>query len=52
MPVMTWLEQLRRAWNYEETLHMRKIAEGYAQRAQMNGDVIKKTGEIISRESA
>lgn len=39
-------------WHHEEEVHMKKIAFHYANRAQMDGDVIKKTGEIIPKESA
>ncbi len=31
---------------------MRQIAEKYAQRQQMDGEVIKKTGEVVPRETA
>ena len=51
MSIINWLEQLRKAWHYEETLHMRKLAQRYANRAMMDGSVIKRTGEVIPKES-
>jgi hypothetical protein len=39
------------AWTYEERLHWKKIAERYAERAWMDGDTIRKTGEVIPRQS-
>ena len=36
----------------DEKLRMRTLAHHYAERAKMDGEVIRKTGEIIPKESA
>ena len=46
------LRQLYADWHAEETLRMKKIAHGYAERRWMDGSVVKKTGEVIPRDSA
>lgn len=46
------LDWFKKEWHREEELHMKKIAERYAQRAWMDGDTIKRTGEVIPKESA
>ncbi len=38
-------------WNHEDDLNMKKIAHQYAERAWMDGHVIKKTGEVVPKES-
>ncbi len=48
----TLLDALTRLWTHEEDGRMKLIAFRYQERARMNGDVIKKTGEIIPKESA
>jgi hypothetical protein len=44
-------EHLKKLWSHEEDIHMRKVAHRYAERALMDGHVIQKTGEVISKES-
>lgn len=44
-------ERLRREWHQPERLHMKRLAERYYLRAQMDGHVIRRTGEIVSKES-
>ena len=39
-------------WHKEGRLHMKKIAWRYSDRMLMDGSVIRKTGEVIPRESA
>ena len=46
------LEALDRLWTREDDNHMKRIAFKYAERMRMDGNVIKKTGEIIPKESA
>ena len=46
------LQVIRGLWRAEEDLRMRRIAHGYAQRAEMDGHVIRKTGEVVPKESA
>lgn len=48
----SFLDDLRKEWNREDKLRMKKIAWRYSERMHMDGAVIKKTGEIIPRESA
>ena len=48
----SFLEALMRIWEEEDAIHMKSIAHKYAERAYMDGEVIKKTGEVIPRESA
>lgn len=52
MSLFALIDHFRKVWSNENTLHMRKIADRYAQRAAQDGDVVQKTGEIIPRESA
>ena len=51
MSLITLIEHIKREWFREDTLHMRKIAQRYADRALMEGHVIKKTGEVFPKES-
>lgn len=46
------LRHLSSEWEQEERLKMKKIAHQYAERQWMDGHVIKKTGEVIPKESA
>jgi len=39
-------------WHKEERLHMKKVAWRYSDRMLMDGSVIRKTGEVIPKESA
>jgi hypothetical protein len=45
-------KSLSSEWHAEERLHMKQIAWRYSDRAQMDGEVVRKTGEVIPRESA
>lgn len=45
------LRSIRTEWHAEDRQHMRVIAHKYALRASMDGDVIRKTGEVIPKES-
>jgi len=47
----SFFEAVRHLWTHEDNSHMKKIAFRYAERAHMDGNVIKKTGEIIPKES-
>lgn len=47
-----FFDDLRKEWNREDKLRMRKIAWRYSDRMLMDGAVIRKTGEIVPRESA
>jgi hypothetical protein len=38
-------------WDREHHAHMRRIANRYSLRAQMDGEVIKRTGEVVPKES-
>ena len=38
-------------WNREDEVHMKHVAHRYAERAYMDGHVIRKTGEVIPKES-
>lgn len=44
-----WFE---REWDREADTRLRAKAEQYALRAEMDGDVVKRTGEVIPREVA
>jgi uncharacterized protein YihD (DUF1040 family) len=46
------IEVFRHIWSHEDDIHMKKVAHRYAERALMDGHVIKKTGEVIPKESA
>ena len=45
------LHILRKLWRVEEDSHMRKVAMRYSLRAQMDGHIVRKTGEVIPKES-
>lgn len=52
MRVLRRLVKLFRSeWEREETIHMKRIAQRYADRAWMDGDTIRRTGEVVPRES-
>jgi hypothetical protein len=38
-------------WDREHHTHMKKIAHRYSQRALMDGEVVKRTGEVVPKES-
>lgn len=39
-------------WEREEQTRMKYIAQRYAERAWMDGNTIRRTGEVVPRESA
>ena len=45
------IEWFRREWHAEETRRMRRLADRYQLRAHMDGEVIRKTGEVVRKES-
>ncbi len=45
------VEALNRLWTHEDDSRMKLIAFRYQERARMDGEVIKKTGEIIPKGS-
>jgi hypothetical protein len=45
------LHIIRKLWHAEEDLHMKRIAQRYAERAWMDGVTIRRTGEVVPRES-
>lgn len=52
LSVKALLEWFRHEWHREDRIHTKRIAERYAQRAWMDGNTIKRTGEVIPKESA
>jgi hypothetical protein len=52
MSLLDLIDKIKKEWHVEDTLHMKKVAQRYAERASMDGYVIRKSGEIIPRESA
>ena len=38
-------------WHREDRIHMKGVAERYAQRAWMDGETVRRTGEVIPKES-
>lgn len=38
-------------WDREHHVHMKHVAHRYAERAWMDGEVVKRTGEVIPKES-
>lgn len=49
--IRSLFKSIRSEWHAEERNHMRAIAHRYALRAQMDGHVIRKTGETVPKES-
>lgn len=45
------IKSCKAEWHAEERNHMRAVAHRYALRAQMDGHVIRKTGETVPKES-
>jgi hypothetical protein len=52
MPLLKLFDKIMAEWNIEDTMRMKQIAHNYAERRWMDGSVIKKTGEVIPRDSA
>jgi uncharacterized protein YihD (DUF1040 family) len=45
------IEFFKKEWHREDNIHLRQIAERYAQRAWMDGETVRRTGEVIPKES-
>jgi hypothetical protein len=51
MPIEKLWRKIVYEWDREHDSHMKKVAHRYAERAWMDGDVIKRTGEVVPKES-
>lgn len=51
MPIERLWRRIVEALAHEDGVHMRRVANRYSERSFMDGEVIKKTGEVIPKES-